>query len=745
MEIMVAEGAGACFGVRRALSMATEAAKSGSVFTLGPLIHNERVVQQLQELGVRVIESVDQIVEGTLVIRSHGVPPGVLEAARAKGLQVIDATCPFVRKAQELAANLAAEGYAVIVVGDRDHPEVAGLVGWAGGGAQVVESREQADHLASQARIGVVSQTTQPVEVFYQVVEALIRKAPEVKIHNTICHATRLRQEQARNLARRVGVMVVVGGGNSANTAKLTRISRETGTPTYQIQSAAELEEKWFLGLECAGVTAGASTPEWIIEEVVTKMSQIAEDTPREDQGIEPVETASPETANEEVVVPDDAGTVEPVTVEAQTAEGSTAAAEEGGDRMDTGLEESLKPLQEGEVVTGTIVQVNDSEVLVDVGGKSEGVIPLNELSNKNLGSAREAVQVGDMIQVYILKVENAEGHPVLSRKRAVQAEALDSVEEAFTNGQVVEGEVIAVVKGGVVVDIGMRGFVPASLLERGYVANLGDFVGKTLGFKVIEFDRSKGKAVLSRKALLEEERARAQAEIWEHLNEGQIVHGVVRHLTKFGAFIDLGGVDGLLHISEMSWTRINDPSDVLQEGDEVDVTVLGIDTERKRISLGLKQILPSPWEQAAAKYSVGETVMGKIVRIVPFGAFVQVEPGVEGLVHISQLAPQRVAKPEDVISVGEELPVKILDIQAENKRMSLSIKEAAAEKEAEEANEYTGNQEKASGGTIGDRFPDGFPGSGAPEAEQEVGSSEPEAADSPMPESPEAESPETE
>jgi 4-hydroxy-3-methylbut-2-enyl diphosphate reductase len=467
--------------------------------------------------------------------------------------------------------------------------------------------------------------------------------------------------------------MIVVGGLNSANTQKLALLCHETGTLTKHIETAEDLQNDWFYDIDSVGVTAGASTPDWIIEEVVRTMEEMKNNEEMQGAG--------------------------------------------KGTEMEKQLEQDMSKIEDikpGDILTGKVVQINTDEVLVDVGGKSEGIISVNELSYRKINDPNELVEVGDDIQVLVLKVENSEGNMILSKRRADQEEALNKLETAFNEGAIIEAEVVEVVKGGILVDVGMRGFVPASLVDRGYVEDLEQFIGQKLRLKVIEFDRKARKAVLSRKAVLDEELEAKREKIWQEIAEGQTRKGVVQRITDFGAFVDLGGVDGLLHVSEMGWGRVSHPRDVVSEGDEIEVYVLGVDKENERISLGLKQLIPSPWEVAAEKYHVGSTIKGKVVRIAPFGAFVEVEPGIDALVHISQLSWDRVEKPEDVLSIGQEVEAKVLDIDSKNKRMSLSIKEVTSKpvkekKEPEKPPVQIPNE--PSGVTIGDVVGDIFNG----------------------------------
>ncbi len=561
---------------------------------------------------------------GTLIIRSHGVEPKVLAAVKELGLRLVDATCPFVMRAQQLAKDLTDQGYTVVVVGDRKHPEVQGIVGWTNGQAQIVENPEEAKELPEFSRIGVIAQTTQTPKNFTAVVEALRQRKADVKVFSTICHAVADRQQAALELARQVEVMVVVGGYESANTQKLTRLCLETGTPTYHIETAGELSAAWFKGVQVAGLTAGASTPGWIIEEVERRMSEFGE------------------TSNQD---------------EMQAME--------------------LKTLRGGEIVRGIIVEVNQDEVLVDVGAKSEGVIPLRELSCCEIGSPHEVVNVGDEIDVWVIKAEDSEGRIILSKGRADAEKAWTYLQEAFDSGADIEGLVREVVKGGLIVDLGVRAFLPASLIDRGYVEDLSKYIGQKVTCKVIEFNRPRKKVVLSRKVVLEQEQQQKRKETVEALQEGMVITGTVRRLTSFGAFVDVGGIDGLLHVSEISWHRVIHPSEVLHTGETIEVKVIKVDRDNEKVSLSRKQIIPNPWEDITVKYPVGSLVEARVIRLVPFGAFVELEPGVEGLVHISHFADWHVAKPEDVLSEGETITVRVLSAEPAAKRIRLSLRDA--------------------------------------------------------------------
>lgn len=658
MEVLVAQSAGFCFGVKRAIDLAEKTAAVGPASTYGPLIHNRQVVEYLEQRGLQAVNELESS-EGRIIIRSHGAAPEVYEQSRELKLEVVDATCPFVSKAQSLAAAFAREGRQVVVVGDRSHPEVQGIIGWTGNQAIVVQDSAEASLLPHLGRVAVLAQTTQPQANFQAVVETLREKNPDLVEQNTICSATGERQRAAKDLACQVQVMVVIGGQESANTKKLAKICAETGTPTFQVETAEDLELGWFVGVQRAGLTAGASTPDWIIEEVFRKMTEINE----------PGAPKEPETDFEDM----------------------------------SSWEESLQNVQKGEVVSGTVVSVTPDEVLVDIGSKSEGVIPLKELAVKTPAHPSEVVKVGDQFKVMVLRMETEDGYPLLSKRRADQLGAVDGIQDAFETGRELKASVVEVVKGGLLVDIGMRGFVPASQIQRGFVEDLNQFLGQTLRLRVLELDRQKNKVVLSQRVVLEEEAKLAAAGLWEKLEEGQVVQGTVRRLTNFGAFVDIGGLDGLLHISDMTYGRIKHPSEIVKEGDEIKVAILKLDREKQRVSLGYKQTMPSPWDAAAEKYAVGSLVTGTVVRTAPFGAFVKLDDAIDGLIHISQLSDRRIAKPEEVVQVGQEVTVKVIEFKPEERRISLSLKAAVTEVQNQEAAQTLENQPDDFRATIGE------------------------------------------
>ncbi|MFW6269782.1 MAG: bifunctional 4-hydroxy-3-methylbut-2-enyl diphosphate reductase/30S ribosomal protein S1 [Bacillota bacterium] len=694
MEIFSAKEAGFCFGVKRAIASAKEAASENgtSVYTLGPIIHNPQVVNDLENLGVKAVDSIDVIDEGTVIIRSHGVSPKIIEEAKKKRLQILDTTCPFVKKAQDYAKKLIEDGYQTIIYGDHDHPEVVGIYGATNEKAIIISNKEDLKKIKIAKKVGFVAQTTKSPASYKKIISSVIERIKELKVHNTICNTTEIRQQSAAELAKKVDMMFVIGGHNSANTNRLAEICRQSNTPTYHIETAAEIDKQCLKNKEKIGITAGASTPDWIIKEVIEAMSEEKKDLEVKEEVEEKIEKEGVENLDSEQV-----------TNETENNETST-------EEIDYSVND-IADLKKGQIVTGTVSQIKNDGVYVDVNYKTDGFIPLRELSHNNITDPNEIVELNQEIEVVILTLEDDEGNMILSKKRADYEKAWEDIMEAYENNEIIEAEVEKVVKGGLVVDIGLRGFIPASHVAIGFVEDLDDYVGKTLKLKVIEVERDKNNVVLSAKDVLEEERTAEKEKTLETLEEGKTLKGVITKLVDFGAFVDIGGVEGLLHISEMSWGRIGHPSEVFEEGQEIEVQVLSVDKEEERISLGYKQLLPDPWQEFLGKHYEGEVLTGKVTKLVDFGAFVEIEEGVEGLIHISQLSHRHVKTPDEVLSVGEEIEVKIINIDEEQKRVGLSIKELLEKPEPKAkpqtkknvVKKDTDDEENTSGVTIGD------------------------------------------
>ncbi len=649
MPLEVAAHAGFCMGVRRAVEMAEKAAQDGiPSCTLGDLIHNPAVVADLEAKGLAPVHSVEEAGSRRVLIRSHGVSRRVMEQLKETGNEILDLTCPFVDRMHRIVGESSEDGTPVILVGEREHPEVQGTAGWANGEVRFVATPEEAEALPEMERAVAVSQTTFPPEKWEAVLEVLRRKVRILDAHCTICNATEIRQKEAAEMAGRMDAMIVVGGRNSANTRKLFDICRSRCEKVILVESAAEIPPAFAnKDSEKIGITAGASTPTDSLKEVVTRMSEL------ENKDLTP-----------------------------------TAEEENHNDFM-AEVESTLVRIRPGQTLTGKVVQITEDEVCVSIGYKADGLIKRTDLVDQD-------VKLDDEIEVEVVKVNDGEGNVLLSQRNIVNRKAWDALMEKYEAGEYVDAVGKEAVKGGLIADIGgVRAFVPASQLSQRYVEKIADFVGKDMKLKIIEVDKQKKRVVASRKAVVAEEAAAKKKEAWEKLEEGIVIHGIVRRLTDFGAFVDVGGVDGLIHITDLSWGRIKHPSEVVKPNQEVDVKVLSLDREKERIQLGYKQLQPHPWDGAVEKYPEGEIVDGKVVRITDFGAFVELEPGLDGLVHISQCATTRVAKVEDAVKVGEEVKVKVLGVDPEKKRISLSIRQVlepdapAAEEEAAPEAEY--------------------------------------------------------
>ncbi|HHY98154.1 MAG TPA: bifunctional 4-hydroxy-3-methylbut-2-enyl diphosphate reductase/30S ribosomal protein S1 [Firmicutes bacterium] len=682
-RVVLADKYGMCYGVRRAIDIVCRNAGSGSpVFTLGPLVHNSSVTRWLEDRGVHIARDLDRISGGTVVIPSHGISPAVIDDLRSRGVNIIDATCPNVTRSQKIVKDMLASGYKVAIVGDPDHTEVKGLIGCGQGEVVVVSSVEEAKAKVVGPKIGIVAQTTVPVELFDAIVAELSSRAQEVAVENTICMATIERQRAARQLAHSVDAALVIGSRASANAQRLKQIVEKENIPAFLVENAEEAAKVNLAGVRSLGITAGASTPSWVIEEVLAKMAELSEE--RHDN--------MSSVGQELDTMPD-------------MKAGEDQLDDKDGNSEAAGVSDGGREFHEGDIVTGTIVKVDPDEVLVDIGYKSEGIIRLADLSNRRVNSAADVVSVGDSVDVKI-KAFTDDGDVILSKKEADTEKAWERILNALSTGEVVQGKVTDVVKGGVVVDVGVRGFVPASQIGLRPVRDLHTLVGNEIRMKVLEAEKDRNNVVLSERAVLEQEMQEKRAKAFEALREGEIREGIVRRVVNFGAFVDIGdNLEGLLHVSDMTWGRTRDPHAILNEGDRVRVKVLGVDRERERISLGLKQTMPDPWQNIESRYPIGSIVTGKVTKLVDFGAFVELEDGIEGLVHVSQISDKRVAKPEEVLHPGDEVNVKVISLKPADRRIGLSIKEAQPRQEKEDYKKYSGKETEPPGPTLGDVF----------------------------------------
>lgn len=697
MKVILAPNAGFCFGVRRAIDFVYDNLDNPvSLYTLGPIIHNPSVVSQLNEKGVRVAERIQDISSGRVVIRSHGVGQNIYDQIKKDGLEYIDATCPYVKRIHRIVEEYHENGYDIIIIGENDHPEVMGINGWCEGEAFVVYNKKDVYSLPAIKKACIVAQTTIQRSKWDELIDLLSHKIHDMEIFNTICYATTQRQQEAESIAKTVDVMFVIGGKNSSNTKKLYNICQSYCNNTFAIETAADINFNVIGPQDIIGITAGASTPDWIIEEVMEKMnalddknngSQVPEekeevlenqdekDLEVADEGLE--EKRAPETMDG---VAEDEGTEAPESADEEVDEEEDTSPEDvtAGDLTTMeDFEETMVSLRTGQVVTGTVLSVSDTEIIINIGYKSDGILPLNQIIMEEEQSLSEIFSPGDELDVEVLKVNDGEGNVMLSQKSVKKRQMWEAIEEGFESEKEFEGTGVEAVKGGVIAKInGLRAFVPASHLSTRYVEDLNVFVGEPLRLKIIELERGRGRIVASQKVILESEEQEKREKLWDSIEEGQKITGVVKRLTNFGAFVDIGGVDGLIHISDLSWGHIDNPRDVISEEEEVEVLILSIDRDRERISLGYKQTLPHPWDNVEEKYPADAIVTGKVVRITSFGAFVELEPGVDGLVHISQVANRRIDKVEDELGIGEEVEVKVLDSNSSDRRISLSIRE---------------------------------------------------------------------
>jgi len=629
LEILLADHAGFCFGVKRAMDMTQEAIQSADkqIYSLGPLVHNNQVVEYLKEKGLKVLDDFNEIKdlkEEKIIIRSHGIPLENFTKLKEKGLDVLDCTCPFVKSIHDKVREFYQNDYNIVIIGEPKHPEVIGINGWCDNKAYIVNDIFDAENLPELDKVCVVSQTTNTFEKFETLSNIVKAREKEVIVFNTICSATNLRQKSCAEIAQKVDAMIVIGGYNSSNTNKLVEISKKYCHNVYHVEKYDELPLDEIKKYKKVGITAGASTPAWIIKEVKDKMDNL----------------------NDE--------------------------------EMMKAIENSVKRIFRGDIIDGQVISVTDDEVMVNIGYKSDGIVNRNELSNDPQVNPKDIYKEGDKIEVYVVSLDDGEGNLVLSTKRVESIKGWDDLEEIFKNGEDVNCKVTEVVKGGTIAIVkGLRGFIPASQISAKYVSDLNQFVGKNLLVKVIDFDREKKRIILSRKEIEKAELEKKVNEVWNTLEKGKLVEGEVKRLTNFGAFVDIGGIDGLIHISELSWRKIKHPSEIVKEGQKVKVYILDFDKDKNKISLSLKDTMPDPWETLLNNYKVGDIVEGNIVNLLDFGAFVRLNIGVDGLVHISQISNEHINRPSDVLKIGDSVKVKIIDINEKEKKLGLSIKDA--------------------------------------------------------------------
>ncbi|OUQ17577.1 bifunctional 4-hydroxy-3-methylbut-2-enyl diphosphate reductase/30S ribosomal protein S1 [Lachnoclostridium sp. An14] len=624
MEVIVAKTAGFCFGVKRAVEKVYEQTEAGDgpIYTYGPIIHNEEVVRDLEERGVRVLsteEELEALESGVVVIRSHGVSRRVYDLLAGKNVRVVDATCPFVRKIHRIVEKQAAAGRKVVIIGNASHPEVEGIKGWGNADTFVVDSPDQVEKLPFQEgdSVCIVSQTTFNYNKFKELVEKFSEKRYDILVLNTICNATQERQVEAKEVASKVDAMIVIGGKNSSNTQKLYEICKRECENTHYIQTLGDFNPECVSSVSSVGITAGASTPNYIIEEVHTVMAEMS---------------------------------------------------------FEQMLEESLKTIRSGEVVTGKVIDVKEDEIVLNIGYKSDGIISRNEYTTDSNLDLRTVVQVGEEMEAKVVKVNDGEGQVALSYRRLQAEKGNRRLEEAFENHEVLTAKVSQVLDGGLSVNVEeTRVFIPASLVSDVYERDLSKYKDQEIEFVITEFNPRRRRIIGDRRQLLAAKKAEMQKELFERIHVGDTVEGVVKNVTDFGAFIDLGGADGLLHISEMSWGRVESPKKAFKTGEKVKVLIKDINGDK--IALSLKFPETNPWVNAAEKYAAGNVVSGRVARMTDFGAFVELEPGVDALLHVSQISRNHVDKPSDVLSIGQEIEAQVVDFNEADKKISLSMK----------------------------------------------------------------------
>jgi len=666
--IKLAKTAGFCFGVDRAVNLVYELVEKGErVCTLGPIIHNSQLVADLESKGVKIINDISECPDGyTVVIRTHGVEKTVIDCAGDSNVDYIDATCPFVSKIHRIVSEQQ-EGTVTLIAGDENHPEVMGIRSYCRGKSFVFKNDEELNFilknngLIDEKSLICVSQTTFSLKEWKKCEKILKKLYTNCKIYSTICNATADRQEEAASISEEADAMIVIGGRHSSNTCKLRDVCKAKAD-TYLIETAEELHDIDLSLYKVVGVTAGASTPSVIIKEVLKSMSEeiIEKEVETTDSVVETADTADKAT------------------------EPAVKASADGEATFEEMLEESFREDENSKVVKGTVVNITPTEVFVDVEGRKQtGVIAFDDLSSEPITKPEDAVSIGDELSLVIMKTDDSEGVLKLSKKLVDQFKGWEDIVAAKENDEVLEGTVTAVVKGGVIVVAkGTRVFVPASLTGVARGQELDILKNTTARFRIIDINNSRRRAVGSIKVVANEERKAQQEALWASLEEGQKLNGTVKSLTSYGAFVDIGGMDGMIHISELSWNRIKHPSEVVKVGDVVEVTIKSLDAENKKISLGFKKIEDNPWEILKRDYPVGTDCKAKIVSIAAFGAFANVIPGIDGLIHISQISWERVKTPADVLGVGDEVDVRIIDVDYDKKRVSLSMKELISKPE---------------------------------------------------------------
>lgn len=633
IKIHLAEHLGFCFGVNRAISKVENLLdKEESIYVDGQVIHNPEETTRLENKGLKLL---DQSINKNdfLVLRSHGTPKEKKEKLQ-KEYTVVDTVCPYVKKVHLLSEKHKEDN--LIIFGKKDHPEVKGINSYSNYNGYIVENREELLSLIDFIKFNgkenfIVSQTTLKKETAMEYLKILKDNEVNFEYYDTICDATKNRADAVKELAKNVDVVIVLGDKKSSNCTKLYEYAKMYSEKVFFINSISEIDISEVLLYNNIGITAGASTPDWIIKEAIEKMEDM--------------------NKNE----------------------------------MMEAIESSFTKIKRGDILKGTVLYVNESEITVNINYRADGIINKDEVSDDPNVNPSDLFKAGDDIEVYVLKMDDGDGNVLLSHKRIQRLKNWDIIEEKFNNEEIVDAFVTEVTKGGLKCEVeGINAFMPASQASIGYKKDLSVFLDEVLASKIIDFNKDKRRVILSRKVVEQEELNAVKEEIYSNLNVGDEIEGQVQRLTNFGAFVDIGGIDGLIHISQLSWQRVKHPSDVVEPNETVRVKVLEIDPEKDRVALGLKQLTKEPWELFVEENSVGDIVTGKVVNLLDFGAFVKLGSGVDGLLHVSQIAREHVEKPSDKLELGQEIEVLITEIDEENKKISLSIKEIEKQKARE-------------------------------------------------------------
>lgn len=643
MEIYIAENSGFCFGVKRAIKLLEKTLDENTknVYSYGDLIHNPQVVEKFNKKGLKVIEDFEKEKRGTIILRSHGVHPTIKRKIEKIGHKYVDCTCPVLLNIYRKIEKKIKEGFEIIIIGDKNHPEIKAMVGYCGENYCVINTKQEAEMIKNKKNLYIISQTTNLIEKFFQISDIIKEENKNVIIENTICDATSKRQNSCMEISKRVDCMIVIGGYNSSNTNKLFDVAKKYCKNVYRIETFLDLPFEKMGKYNKIGLTAGASTPDWLIEEVVEGMEMLSKDEFMQQ------------------------------------------------------IEGSIKKIYPREVVKGTIIYVTDTEVMVNIGYRSDGIIKLDELSTDVTKRPKDLFSEGQEIDVYVIKLDDGEGNVVLSTKRVESLKDWQKLVEKYNNKELVEAEVIKEVKSGLLANIdGVSAFIPASHITTSFVKDFSPYIGKKLECFIINIDERKKKVVISRRAVEEKEAKEKLDLAWSKLNVSDVLTGTVRKLTDFGAFVDLGEVDGLIHVSDIAWNRVKHPSDILTVGDTVEVVILKLNKERNRISLGLKQLTKKPFELFLENNNISDIVKGTVINLVDFGAFIKLKENVEGLVHISQISHDHIEKASDILNVGDEVEVKILNIDKESQKISLSIKALLEKPVKEEVKEEIKEEE---------------------------------------------------